>query len=123
MSERTRLPNRRAAQIAMFEHDGRRYRATFGTFSNAQLGEVFIDTGKPDANIQQHADASDDSGQPVAPSRHLAQGDPDTRSADQSASRSIFGSRGRRHEPRHATISNFRAAQLRTGRSCCGRRA
>ena len=55
---RARLPNRRNAQIAMFEHDGRRYRATFGIFSNGALAEVFLDTGKPDATIQQHADDS-----------------------------------------------------------------
>jgi hypothetical protein len=42
----------------MFEHDGRRYRATFGTFGNGKLGEVFIDTGKINSTIQQHADDS-----------------------------------------------------------------
>jgi hypothetical protein len=55
---RARLPNRRAAQICMFEHDGRRYRATFGTFGNGKLAEVFIDVGKPDSTVQQHADTS-----------------------------------------------------------------
>jgi hypothetical protein len=53
---RTRLPDRRAAQICMFEHDGRRYRATFGCFANGNLAEAFLDTGKPDATIQMHAD-------------------------------------------------------------------
>jgi ribonucleoside-diphosphate reductase alpha chain len=53
---RTRLPNRRAAQIAMFEHDGRRYRATFGTFGNGALGEVFLDCGKANSTLQQHSD-------------------------------------------------------------------
>jgi hypothetical protein len=55
---RVRLPDRRGAQIAMFEHDGRRYRATFGTFGDGQLAEVFIDTGRADSTLQQHADDS-----------------------------------------------------------------
>ena len=53
---RARLPNRRHSDIRMFEHDGRRYRATFGCFSNGNLAEIFLDTGKPDATIQMHAD-------------------------------------------------------------------
>ena len=53
---RARLPNRRNAQIAMFEHGGRRYRATFGIFSNGALAEVFLDSGKADSTLQQHAD-------------------------------------------------------------------
>ena len=55
---RARLPNRRNAQIAMFEHGGRRYRATFGIFSNGALAEVFLDSGKADSTLQQHADDS-----------------------------------------------------------------
>jgi hypothetical protein len=55
---RNRLPNRRNAQIAMFEHDGRRYRATFGIFGNGVLAEVFLDSGKADSTLQQHADDS-----------------------------------------------------------------
>jgi hypothetical protein len=55
---RARLPNRRSAEIKMFEHDGRRYRATFGCFQNGILAEVFLDTGKPDATIQAHVDDS-----------------------------------------------------------------
>jgi len=53
---RSRLLDRRAAQICMFEHDGRRYRATFGCFAKRNLAEVFLDTGKPDATIQTYAD-------------------------------------------------------------------
>jgi hypothetical protein len=58
MTERARLPNRRPAQIAMFEHDGRPYRATYGCFGDGQLAEVFIDSKKPDSTIQQHAEDS-----------------------------------------------------------------
>jgi hypothetical protein len=53
---RTLLPGRRPADIAMFEHDGRRYRATFGCFPNGNLAEVFLDCGKPDSTLQSHAD-------------------------------------------------------------------
>ena len=53
---RARLPNRRNARIALFEHDGRRYRATFGCFKNGALAEVFLDSGKADSTLQQHAD-------------------------------------------------------------------
>jgi hypothetical protein len=53
---RTRLPNRRGAQICMFEHDDRLYRATFGCFDNGNLGEIFLDVGKANSTLQQHAD-------------------------------------------------------------------
>ena len=53
---RNRPPNRRRAEILMFEHGGRRYRATFGCFEDGSLAEIFVDTGKPDATIQMHAD-------------------------------------------------------------------
>ncbi len=55
---RTRLPDRRDAEIFMFEHDGRRYRATYGCFGNGNLAEVFLDIGRPDSTLQQHADAA-----------------------------------------------------------------
>jgi hypothetical protein len=53
---RIRLPDRRHAEIQMFEHGGRRYRATFGCLEDGNLAEIFLDTGKPDATIQMHAD-------------------------------------------------------------------
>jgi hypothetical protein len=55
---RNRLPDRRSAEIRIFEHDGRRYRATFGCFANGNLGELFLDIGRPDSTIQVHADDS-----------------------------------------------------------------
>ena len=55
---RRRLPDRRGAQVCMFEHDGRCYRATFGTFGDGQLAEIFLDSGKADSTLQQHADDS-----------------------------------------------------------------
>jgi hypothetical protein len=53
---RALLPNRRAAEIRIFEHDGRRYRVTFGYFANGNLGELFLDIDKPNSAIQVHAD-------------------------------------------------------------------
>ena len=53
---RHRLPNRRAAEIRTFEHGGGRYRVTFGCFSSGALAEIFLDCGKPDSTLQQHAD-------------------------------------------------------------------
>jgi hypothetical protein len=53
---RTRLPNRRGARICMFEHDDRLYRATFGCFDNGNLGVFFLDVGRADSTLQQHAD-------------------------------------------------------------------
>lgn len=55
---RTHLPNRRGAEIHMFEHDGRRYRATFARFANGALAEIFLDTGKSNSTVQAHADDS-----------------------------------------------------------------
>ena len=58
MTARARLPNRRAAEIVEFDHESRRYRATFGHLPDGKLGEVFIDTGKPNTAIQVHTDDS-----------------------------------------------------------------
>jgi hypothetical protein len=41
-----RLPNRRAAELIDFEHDGRRWTATVGRFSDGRIAEVFIDGPK-----------------------------------------------------------------------------
>jgi ribonucleoside-diphosphate reductase alpha chain len=58
MTSRSRLPNRRHAEIFQFEYEGLSYRATFGRFADGRLGEVFLDVGKPNAQIQVHADTS-----------------------------------------------------------------
>jgi hypothetical protein len=50
------LQNRRGADIRVFEHDGRYYRATYGRFPDGNLAEIFLDCGKPDSTLQQHAD-------------------------------------------------------------------
>jgi hypothetical protein len=53
---RRHLPNRRSAEIRTFEHSGCRYRVTFGCFSDGSLAEIFLDTGKLNSTLQQHAD-------------------------------------------------------------------
>jgi hypothetical protein len=58
MTARANLPDRRPAEILTFQHEGHRYRATFGYFPDGRLGEIFLDTGKPNATIQMHADDS-----------------------------------------------------------------
>ena len=46
MSERERLPDRRAADLVDFEHDRRRWTASFGRFADGRVAEVFLDGPK-----------------------------------------------------------------------------
>jgi hypothetical protein len=46
MFRRERLPNRRAAELVDFEHDGRRWTATVGRFFDGRIAEVFLDAPK-----------------------------------------------------------------------------
>ena len=55
---RIHLANRRDAQICTFKHDDRVYRATYGYFNSGNLAEIFLDIGRPDSALQQHADDS-----------------------------------------------------------------
>ncbi len=43
---RTRLPNRRNAELFDFEHGGRRWTATIGRFLDGRIGEIFLDAPK-----------------------------------------------------------------------------
>jgi ribonucleoside-diphosphate reductase alpha chain len=43
---RQRLPHRRAADVVIFAHEGRRWTATFGRFPDGKLAEVFLDARK-----------------------------------------------------------------------------
>jgi ribonucleoside-diphosphate reductase alpha chain len=52
MSERERLPDRRAAEFYAFEHDGRRWTATIGRFSDGRIAEVFLDAAKDTPLVQ-----------------------------------------------------------------------
>jgi hypothetical protein len=51
MSARERLPNRRRSEIATFELDGTRFRATVSRFHDGRLAEVFIDTNRPCSGV------------------------------------------------------------------------
>ena len=53
---RNHLPNRRSAEIRMFEHDGRIYRVTFGSFADGHLDEIFLNVAKVDSSLRQPAD-------------------------------------------------------------------
>jgi hypothetical protein len=57
MSERERLPNRRAAELVDFEHAGRRWTVAFGRFADGRIAELFID-GPKEAPIVELAQES-----------------------------------------------------------------
>jgi hypothetical protein len=57
MSERERLPNRRAAEMFDFEHGGRKWTATIGRFPDGRVAEIFIHTPKVCAIAELAAEA------------------------------------------------------------------
>ena len=57
--QRWQLPHRRSTEAVVFEHEGIRYRASFGRFPSGELAEVFLDVpGKFGSTLQQHAETS-----------------------------------------------------------------
>ena len=57
--QRWQLPHRRRTEAVVFEHEGIRYRASFGRFPTGELAEVFLDVpGKFGSMLQQHAETS-----------------------------------------------------------------
>ena len=58
MSTRKMLPNRRPSESFGFECEGHRYRATASRFADGSLGELFLDTGKPNTTLQSNAETS-----------------------------------------------------------------
>jgi hypothetical protein len=46
MSERERLPDRRAADLVDFDHDRRRWTVTIGRYPDGRVAELFIDAPK-----------------------------------------------------------------------------
>jgi hypothetical protein len=60
MSERQRLPDRRAAEVFDFEHNGRKWTATFSRFADGAIAELFIDDSEeaPISNWRRRARSS-----------------------------------------------------------------
>lgn len=52
---RLRLPDRRAAERFPVEHDGQTYLVTLGYYGDGRLGEIFLDSDKPNSAIATHA--------------------------------------------------------------------
>jgi hypothetical protein len=46
VSERERLPDQREADLVDFNHDGRRWTAAVGRFSDGRVAEIFLDAPK-----------------------------------------------------------------------------
>lgn len=55
---RQRFANRRRSISFNFEHEGHRYRATASRLANGELGEIFLDSGKPNTTLQVNAETS-----------------------------------------------------------------
>ncbi len=58
MTQRLRLPDRRANEAYVFEHDGHRYRASAGRFPNGALAEIFLDVAKAGTPLQLNAECA-----------------------------------------------------------------
>lgn len=55
---RQKPPNRRANEIASFEHDGKWYIAAISRFPDNRIAEVFLTCGKYGADVHVHAQDS-----------------------------------------------------------------
>ncbi len=55
---RERLPNRRASEIFTFACEGHHYLASVSRFADGRLAEIFLDTGRINTAMQQHAETS-----------------------------------------------------------------
>jgi hypothetical protein len=53
--KRDRPPNRRLSIAFVFEFESHRYRASASRFDDGRIGEIFLDTQKPDTPLQLHA--------------------------------------------------------------------
>jgi hypothetical protein len=58
MSQRKRLPNRRYADVVSFTDKGRRWTAYFGRQPNGAIGEIFLDSDKPNSAIATHVNTA-----------------------------------------------------------------
>ena len=55
---RERLPNRRQAQVFDFWHQGRRWTATIGRFSDGRIAELFLDAAKESPLVELAQDSA-----------------------------------------------------------------
>ncbi|UGY15572.1 hypothetical protein HAP48_0044860 [Bradyrhizobium septentrionale] len=55
---RKRLPNKRLSVAFSFEFEGHRYRASATRFADGGLAEIFLDAGKFNSPLQQHAETA-----------------------------------------------------------------
>ena len=55
---RERLPNRRASETFTFACEGHHYLASVSRFVDGRLAEIFLDTGRINTAMQQHAETS-----------------------------------------------------------------
>jgi hypothetical protein len=55
---RQKRPDRRAIEIADFEHGGQKYSAAISRFPNGKIAEVFLSSGKYGAAVHLHAQDS-----------------------------------------------------------------
>jgi hypothetical protein len=53
--ERKRLPDRRGSERFAIEHAGLQYLVTISRFGDGRLGEIFIDSEKPNSAVAVHA--------------------------------------------------------------------
>jgi hypothetical protein len=80
MSERERLPSRRAADVIDLEHGGRRWTVTVGRFADGRVAEIFLDAAKESPLVELAQDGALaaslalQSGCPLATLRHALAG-------------------------------------------------
>ena len=58
MTARRRLPNRRTSQVREFPYGNTRYVVTGSRFSDGRLAEIFLDHGKPNSELAEHANTA-----------------------------------------------------------------
>lgn len=55
---RERLPNRRGTEVIDFTDEGRNYTASISRYSSGTIGEIFLDTDKPNSSVSIYANTS-----------------------------------------------------------------
>ena len=58
ITQRKRLPNRRYADVVTFSNEGRQWTTYFGRFPDGTIGEIFLDSDKPNSAIATHVNTA-----------------------------------------------------------------